>query len=127
MLSLCLWCIGLVYKLKYVLLLLTVSLFCASGQVSARAFAFAFIADTCVVGFLLVSAFFFFHIFLLFRGQTTREWYSSRRPYNLGFLGNLRHTLGVRWYICWLSPLIPSPLPGDGINFQVTGSLEPTR
>lgn len=97
------------------------------GQVSARAFAFAFIADTCVVGFLLVSAFFFFHLFLLFRGQTTREWYSSRRPYNLGLLGNLRQALGLRWYLSWLCPLIPSPLPGDGINFQVTGSLEPTR
>lgn len=103
-------------------------LLCSSiGQVSARAFAFAFIADTCVVGFLLVSAFFFFHLFLLFRGQTTREWYSSRRPYNLGVLCNLRHVLGLRWYLCWLSPLIPSPLPGDGMNFQVTGPLEPTK
>lgn len=101
--------------------------FLFSGQVSARAFAFAFIADTCVVGFLLVSAFFFFHLFLMFRGQTTREWYSTRRPYSLGLLGNLHHALGLRWYICWLSPLIPSPLPGDGISFQVTGSLEPTR
>eukprot|EP00064_Thunnus_orientalis_P022748 superscaffoldBa00007954_g22964 len=110
-----------------VLLLLIPWIMLVSGQVSARAFAFAFIADTCVVGFLLVSAFFFFHLFLLFRGQTTREWYSTRRPYSLGLLGNLRHTLGARWYLCWLCPLIPSPLPGDGINFHVTGSLEPTR
>lgn len=99
----------------------------STGQVSARAFAFAFIADTCVVGFLLVSAFFFFHLFLMFRGQTTREWYSSRRPYSLGVWGNLQHMLGLRWYICWLCPLIRSPLPGDGINFKVTGSLEPSR
>ena len=76
---------------------------------SARAFAFAFIADTCVVGFLLVASFLFFHIFLLLRGQTTREWYSNRRPYNLGVVGNLRHYLGLRWYLCWLCPLIPSP------------------
>ncbi|MEQ2189931.1 putative palmitoyltransferase zdhhc24, partial [Goodea atripinnis] len=59
--------------------------------------------------------------------QTTREWYSSRRPYSLGLLGNLHHMLGLRWYICWLSPLIPSPLPGDGINFQVTGLQEPSQ
>lgn len=97
------------------------------GQVSARAFTFAFIADTCVVGFLLVSAFFFFHIALMVRGQTTREWYSSRRPYNLGVLDNLRHMLGLHWYISWFSPLIKSPLPGDGMNFRVTGSLEPNR
>ncbi|MEQ2224447.1 putative palmitoyltransferase zdhhc24 [Ilyodon furcidens] len=113
--------------LHSILLLLIPWIMLVSGQVSARAFAFAFIADTCVVGFLLVSAFFFFHLFLLFRGQTTREWYSSRRPYSLGLLGNLHHMLGLRWYICWLSPLIPSPLPGDGINFQVTGSLEPSQ
>ncbi|KAF0039788.1 hypothetical protein F2P81_008023 [Scophthalmus maximus] len=80
-----------------ILLLLIPWIMLVSGQVSTRAFAFAFIADTCVVGFLLVSAFFFFHLFLLFRGQTTREWYSSRRPYNLGLLGNMRHTLGLRW------------------------------
>ncbi|XP_028316317.1 putative palmitoyltransferase ZDHHC24 [Gouania willdenowi] len=110
-----------------VLLLLIPWIMLISGQVTARAFAFAFIADTCVVGFLLVSAFFFFHVVLLFRGQTTREWYSSRRPYSLGPVGNLRHTLGLRWYVCWLSPLIPSPLPGDGINFQVTGSLQPNQ
>uniref|UniRef100_A0A1A8HZQ3 Palmitoyltransferase n=1 Tax=Nothobranchius kuhntae TaxID=321403 RepID=A0A1A8HZQ3_NOTKU len=113
--------------LHSVLLLLIPWIMLVSGKVSARAFAFAFIADTCVVGLLLVSAFFFFHLFLMFRGQTTREWYSSRRPYSLGLLGNLRHMLGVRWYLCWLSPLIPSPLPGDGINFQVTGSLEPSQ
>ncbi|XP_006781390.1 probable palmitoyltransferase ZDHHC24 isoform X1 [Neolamprologus brichardi] len=110
-----------------ILLLLIPWIMLVSGQVSARAFAFAFIADTCVVGFLLVSSFFFFHLYLLFRGQTTREWYSSRRPYSLGLFGNLHHTLGLRWYICWLCPLITSPLPGDGINFQVTGSLEPSR
>ncbi|XP_061900174.1 probable palmitoyltransferase ZDHHC24 isoform X2 [Entelurus aequoreus] len=113
--------------LHSVLLLLIPWLMLVSGQVSARAFSFAFIADTCVVGLLLVSAFFFFHLFLLVRGQTTREWYSSRRPYNLGLLGNLRHTLGSRWYLGWLCPLISSPLPGDGIHFQVTGSLEPPR
>ncbi|KAM6953427.1 putative palmitoyltransferase ZDHHC24 [Aplochiton taeniatus] len=108
-----------------VLLLLIPWIMLVSGQVSARAFAFAFIADTCVVGLLLVSSFLFFHVFLLLRGQTTREWYSSRRPYSLGLLGNLRHALGPRWYVCWLCPLISSPPSGDGINFQVTGSMEP--
>ncbi len=98
-----------------------------TGQVTARAFAFAFIADTCVVGFLLVAAFLFFHVALMLRGQTTREWYSTRQPYNLGALANIRECLGKYWYISWLCPLIPSPLPGDGINFKVTGSLEPMK
>lgn len=98
-----------------------------TGQVTARAFAFAFIADTCVVGFLLVAAFLFFHVVLMLRGQTTREWYSTRQPYSLGVLANVRECLGKYWYICWLCPLIPSPLPGDGINFKVTSSLEPKK
>lgn len=94
---------------------------------TVQAFTFAFIADTCVVGFLLVSAFLFFHVGLMLRGQTTREWYSTRRPYNLGVLANVRECLGEHWYICWLCPLIPSTLPGDGINFRVTGSLDPIK
>ncbi|KAG5263554.1 hypothetical protein AALO_G00266080 [Alosa alosa] len=110
-----------------IMLLLVPWIMLVSGQVTARAFAFAFIADTCVVGFLLVAGFLFFHVALMLRGQTTREWHSSRRPYSLGIVGNIRECLGTRWYLCWLCPLIPSPLPGDGINFKVTGPLEPVR
>ncbi|KAL4622959.1 putative palmitoyltransferase ZDHHC24 [Arapaima gigas] len=113
--------------LHSVMLLMVPWIMLVSGQVTARAFAFAFIADTCVVGFLLVAAFLFFHVALMLRGQTTREWYSSRRPYSLGPLANVKECLGQRWYLCWLCPLIPSPLPGDGIHFQVTGSLEPAN
>nr|XP_006642864.1 PREDICTED: probable palmitoyltransferase ZDHHC24 [Lepisosteus oculatus] len=70
-------------------------------------------------------AFLFFHAALMLRGQTTREWYSSRRPYSLGWRRNLQECLGRRWYLAWLCPLIPSPLPGDGIHFRVTGPLDP--
>ncbi|XP_048883714.1 probable palmitoyltransferase ZDHHC24 isoform X2 [Brienomyrus brachyistius] len=111
--------------LHSVMLLMVPWIMLVSGQVTAGAFAFAFIADTCVVGFLLVAGFLFFHVGLMLRGQTTREWYSNRRPYSLGVLANIRECLGQRWYLCWLCPLIASPLPGDGIHFQVTGSLEP--
>ncbi|XP_066574916.1 putative palmitoyltransferase ZDHHC24 [Amia ocellicauda] len=106
------------------MLLLVPWIMLVSGQVTARAFAFAFIADTCVVGFLLVAAFLFFHVVLMLRGQTTREWYSTRRPYSLGWRRNISECLGQRWYLAWLCPLIPSPLPGDGIHFQVTGPLD---
>ncbi|KAL7885932.1 hypothetical protein AOLI_G00062270 [Acnodon oligacanthus] len=109
------------------MLLLVPWIMLVTGQVTAQAFAFAFIADTCVIGFLLVSAFLFFHVGLMVRGQTTREWYSARRPYSLGILANIRECLGERWFLCWICPLIPSVLPGDGIHFKVTGSLEPVR
>ncbi|MBN3326530.1 ZDH24 palmitoyltransferase, partial [Atractosteus spatula] len=64
-------------------------------------------------------------LLLSLRGQTTREWYSSRRPYSLGWRRNLQECLGRRWYLAWLCPLIPSPLPGNGIRFRVTGPLDP--
>ncbi|KAK3535721.1 hypothetical protein QTP70_020964 [Hemibagrus guttatus] len=113
--------------LHSVMLLMVPWIMLITGQVTVQAFTFAFIADTCVVGFLLVSAFLFFHVLLMVRGQTTREWYSTRRPYDLGVIANIRECLGEHWYICWLCPLIPSTLPGDGINFRVTGSLDPMK
>ncbi|TSQ81038.1 Sodium/potassium/calcium exchanger 3 [Bagarius yarrelli] len=82
--------------LHSVMLLMVPWIMLVTGQVTAQAFAFAFIADTCVVGFLLVSAFLFFHVVLMLRGQTTREWYSARRPYNLGVLANVRECLGSK-------------------------------
>ncbi|XP_039625127.1 probable palmitoyltransferase ZDHHC24 [Polypterus senegalus] len=103
-----------------VLLLLMPWIMLITGQVTARAFAFAFVADTCVVGCLCVSAFLFFHVALMLRGQTTREWYSNQRPYSLGWRRNILECLGERWYVAWLCPLIPSPFPGDGIHFLVT-------
>ncbi|XP_067877517.1 probable palmitoyltransferase ZDHHC24 [Heterodontus francisci] len=91
-----------------------------TGQVSLTAFWFAFVADTCVVGFLLVSAFFLFHLQLLLRGQTTGEWSVGRSGlYDLGWRRNVAELLGQRWYLAWLCPLIPSSLPGDGITFEI--------
>ncbi|KAK6466349.1 putative palmitoyltransferase ZDHHC24 [Huso huso] len=47
-------------------------------------------------------------------------------PYSLGWRRNVCECLGQRWYLAWLCPLIPSPLPGDGIHFQVTAPLAET-
>ncbi|XP_072345445.1 probable palmitoyltransferase ZDHHC24 [Scyliorhinus torazame] len=91
-----------------------------TGQVSLNAFWFAFVADTCVVGFLFVSAFLLFHLQLLWRGQTTREWSAGRHGlYDLGWRRNVIELLGQRWYLAWLCPLIPSSLPGDGVTFEI--------
>ena len=38
--------------------------------------------------------------------------------YDLGFKENMKETFGVNWKISWMFPLIPSPLPGNGINFK---------
>ena len=43
--------------------------------------------------------------------------------YNLGLAANLEQAFGVHWKIGWLCPLIPSPLPGDGITFPEKDSM----
>uniref|UniRef100_A0A4W3H5Z8 Protein S-acyltransferase n=1 Tax=Callorhinchus milii TaxID=7868 RepID=A0A4W3H5Z8_CALMI len=89
-----------------------------TGQVTMAAFLFAFVADTCLVGFLFVSAFLLFHVWLLLRGQTTSDWNAGLAPYHLGWRRNLLELLGTRWRLALLCPLAPSPLPGDGIQFH---------
>ncbi|XP_069596666.1 probable palmitoyltransferase ZDHHC24 [Ranitomeya imitator] len=90
-----------------------------TGHVSGSAFVFAFIADTCVVGFLFCLAFFVLHCFILYRGSTTKEWFSGNdRDYDQGWKKNARKFLGERWYLVWLSPWLQSRLPGDGIHFE---------
>ncbi|XP_051901281.1 probable palmitoyltransferase ZDHHC24 isoform X1 [Pristis pectinata] len=91
-----------------------------TGQVGVATFTFAFVADTCILGFLFVSAFLLFHLQLVWHGQTTREWSAGLRgPYDLGWWQNLTELLGHRWYLTWICPLLPSPLPGNGIAFQI--------
>ncbi|XP_029467976.1 probable palmitoyltransferase ZDHHC24 [Rhinatrema bivittatum] len=91
-----------------------------TGQVSGSAFIFAFVADTCVVGFLLCTAFLLFHSVLLFRGATSREWFAGDRRYDLGcWRRNAQEALGSQWYLVWFCPLLSSPLPGDGVRFEM--------
>ncbi|XP_044126544.1 probable palmitoyltransferase ZDHHC24 [Bufo gargarizans] len=90
-----------------------------TGQVSGSAFVVAFVADTCVVGFLFCLAFFILHCSILYRGSTTREWFGGHeRAYDHGWKKNAKNFLGERWYLVWLSPWIQSRLAGDGVNFE---------
>ncbi|MEE6521197.1 hypothetical protein FKM82_019291 [Ascaphus truei] len=92
-----------------------------TGQVTPSAFIFAFVADTCVVGFLFCFAFLALHCALLTRGATTKEWFGGHiMVYDLGWKRNIRDLLGERWYIVWICPWVASRLPGDGINFETS-------
>ncbi|KAM9302249.1 putative palmitoyltransferase ZDHHC24 [Gastrophryne carolinensis] len=89
------------------------------GQVKASTFIFAFVADTCVVGFAFCFAFLTLHCLLIYRGSTMKEWFGGHaREYDHGWRRNVRHFLGERWHLVWLSPWIESTLPGDGIHFE---------
>lgn len=73
--------------------------------------------STCVVCLMLSLAMIYYHLALILRGQTTREWRKGIRGYNRGWRLNLLDVFGSRWYLIWFSPWVSSPLPGDGIHF----------
>ncbi|KAJ7307469.1 hypothetical protein JRQ81_009490 [Phrynocephalus forsythii] len=100
-----------------ILLLVLPWLMFLMGQVNVVAFAYAFVTDACIVGFLFATGFLLFHSLLALRGQTTKEWFEGDRRYDLGWRDNLRQVLGEKWPLVWILPFIASPLPGDGITF----------
>ncbi|XP_063294660.1 probable palmitoyltransferase ZDHHC24 [Pelobates fuscus] len=97
-----------------------------TGQVTPSTFIFAFVADTCVVGFLFCFAFLILHCSLLYSGATTKEWFGGHaRAYDHGWKTNVRNFLGERWYLIWVSPWIESQLIGDGIHFTARNIVQP--
>lgn len=53
----------------------------------------------------------------ILRGQTFWEFKRTVNRYNHGFTANIADALGKNWWFCWLLPIIPSPLPGDGSHY----------
>ena len=94
------------------------------GLTEAFTFGVAFISSTCLIGFFLLGALTAFHILNIYMGQTTWERSLKSREYDLGWKENVRHVFGVNWYVSWISPFIPSPLPGNGIEFMKRGAFE---
>jgi palmitoyltransferase len=74
----------------------------------------SFVAMLCLIMFTWLLG---IQIVQLIHGQTKFEHKKGHLMYDLGFCGNARNMLGSRWYLAWLIPWIPSPLPGDGIAF----------
>lgn len=81
----------------------------------------------CIAVMGMMSALLFYHARNMFFGQITTERTHHNFKYNLGWKENLRFLLGKRWKIVWLSPWIPSELPGDGLEFPVFGDLKHTK
>ncbi|XP_061163830.1 probable palmitoyltransferase ZDHHC24 [Saccostrea echinata] len=64
------------------------------------------------------------HIKHVCHNMTTYERRHGIYTYDLGLWENLRQILGKNWRVSWLCPFIPSPLPGDGLEFPTKGSYE---
>ncbi|XP_038046486.1 probable palmitoyltransferase ZDHHC24 [Patiria miniata] len=89
------------------------------GVTQPVSFFIAFQSITCLYCFLIFTVLFLYHLHIVLRGQTTHEFRRlDDRSYDLGWMQNIRDVLGTRWYLVWISPLITSPLPGDGVHFK---------
>nr|CAB3267902.1 probable palmitoyltransferase ZDHHC24 [Phallusia mammillata] len=89
------------------------------GIAKGETFLMAMFTSLCVVSFLYATAILLFHMRNTLKGRTTPEVMKKLgQMYNLGIVNNLREAFGINWPIAWISPLIPSPLPGDGITFK---------
>ena len=57
-------------------------------------------------------------LYQAYRGQTYWEYQRNVTTYRKSFAATMREIMGKNWWVCWLCPLIPSPLPYDGSEYQ---------
>ncbi|XP_067139931.1 probable palmitoyltransferase ZDHHC24 [Centruroides vittatus] len=76
-----------------------------------------FLSVTSIAGFLFVTSLLVYHTISLLKNQTAYERNNSITCYNLGWKQNIIESLGRRWYLTWIFPLVSSPLPSNGIDF----------
>lgn len=80
-----------------------------------------FIAGLTSVGYILNFLFLWLLIIQIrqiSKGQTKYELKKGITTYSIGLKKILREIGGKYWFLVWISPLVPSPLPGDGISFE---------
>lgn len=77
-----------------------------------------------VVG--LFSGFlFFYHFNNILNGKITPEnKNNSTSKYDKGWKINLIEVFGSRWYLTWMSPFIYSPLPGNGLMWDIADKTQ---
>lgn len=62
-----------------------------------------------------------YHFYNILNGRTTPERKHCKKDfmYDRGWRMNLVEALGARWYFTWILPFIHSPLPGNGIDWNI--------
>ena len=87
----------------------------------------SFVTGICSLIFAGMFACFIYHCQNMYRGRTTYERRLTSYEYDLGWKRNLLEALGRNYYLVWIFPLLPSPLPGNGIDFSKKSSFEATK
>ena len=65
-----------------------------------------------------------YHSKHVIHGLTTYERRHGIYKYDLGWKKNVENTFGKNWKVSWLFPFIPSPLPGNGLQFDTSDTYE---
>jgi len=118
------WEIYHAFNFKMLLVMFVPGVAWILGYAKNETFFMMMVTTITLLGFIYSSTVFYFHARNTIQGITTHEYkYKKGQEYNLGWRKNLMNALGINWKFCWISPLVPSPLPGDGVNFEVAASL----
>ena len=94
------------------------------GYAGTFTFTVAFVSSMCLLGFLLLSALFTYHMMNAWNGQMTHERSHRIRTYDIGWQENMKQVFGTRWALAMLSPFIPSELKCDGIEYPTRNSFQ---
>lgn len=84
---------------------------------------YVFLIDINFIVALFTGYLFFFHSDNILKGRTTPE-AKHKTNHDKGWKYNVIDVLGSRWYLTWICPFISSPLPGNGIDWEVVDKQE---
>ena len=105
---------GFTFRIPFALILPVLAKM--SGQMPVHMFISFMSSCSAGAGFISAS-FLVIQLMLFLKGQTFHELRRGLANYNRGFLNNLEELLGKYWWVSWIFPLIPSPLPLDGSSY----------
>ncbi|CAH0404871.1 unnamed protein product [Chilo suppressalis] len=108
------WNHGLIIA-KFVLPIVSVVI--DSGSESLYVF---LVVINIIVG-LFTGFLFFYHFNNILKGKIVHETKHSIKDshYDKGWRSNLIEVFGSKWYLTWFLPFIHSPLPGNGIEWDI--------
>ncbi|KAL4708110.1 hypothetical protein ACJJTC_009889 [Scirpophaga incertulas] len=82
---------------------------------------YVFLVVINVIVGIFTGFLFFYHMNNLLKGRVVPETkhYTKDFVYDKGWKLNLVEVFGAKWYLTWISPFVDSPLPGNGIDWDV--------
>lgn len=84
---------------------------------------YVFLIDINFIVALFTGYLFLFHSDNILKGRTTPE-AKHKTNHDKGWKYNVIDVLGSRWYLTWICPFISSPLPGNGIDWEMVDKQE---